>query len=203
MINLAICEIWICIWKYYHRSRKLDVQTWCSSRKCTALLVWIAMFLFESYKSPCFQFMPSWRERNQKTKSFLETMHYYILKLREHYLKVFKMFFLAYFYHLLFELIPGNFDQGRLRAQVFMDDYRHGSPNTPPRCCRHWWAGLTAWRDEKMRRRKFTIIKQISHSPYIRSCVYHSIYVCLLLIVLLGMVMSQSWWLSKNNNHSF
>ena len=22
-------------------------------------------------------------------------------------------------------------------AQVFMDDYRHGSPNTPPRCCRH------------------------------------------------------------------
>ena len=132
-----------------------------------------------------------------KDKVFLEIMHYYILKLRENYLKVFKMHFcwpISTIFCLNSSLVI--LTKAGYGAQVFMDDYRHGSPNTPPRCCRHWWAGLTAWRDEKMRRRKFTIIKQISHSPYIRSCVYHSIYVCLLLIVLLGMVMSQSWWLT-------
>ena len=199
MINLATCEIWICIWKYYLRSRKLDVQTWSSSRKYTALLVWTAMFLFERYKSPCLRLGGSIvlllclldvREIKRQSLFGNHALLYLETKgaLSESIQNVFFWPISTIFCSNSSLVILTKAGYG---AQVFMDDYRHRNPQPP--CCSHWWAGLTAWRDEKMRRRKFTIIKQISHSPYIRSCVYHSIYMCLLLIVLLGMVMSQSW----------
>ena len=157
------------------------------------------MFLFERYKSPCLRLGGSIvlllclldvREIKRQSLFVNHALLYLETKgaLSE---SIQNAFLLAYFYHLLFELILGNFDQGRLRGPSV-----HGRLSSWKSSTSLLWS-LMSWfdsmRDEKMRR-KFTIMKQISTLPTF-VYVYHSIYMCLLFIVL-GMVMSQSWWLT-------